>query len=155
MQKKMVVILWGHSYMRKVKKNKLSWECHTRWYKLSYRLTFHLRLSCQMLNWSWDTGYNSRIDMGGTPHIRIGLDTAHYSESGGDSAHNTTYYSESGGDTAQENVFRFLHWDGDTVYSPSLLHLFSNPFKKYLGEMTFASPPPSFKVFKNTLRRMT
>ena len=37
--------------------------------------------------------------MGGTPHIRIGLDTAHYSESGGDTAHNTIYYSESGGDT--------------------------------------------------------
>ena len=35
--------------------------------------------------------------MGGTPHIRIGLDTAHYSESGGDTAHNTIYYSESGG----------------------------------------------------------
>ena len=31
------------------------------------------------------------------PHIRIGLDTAHYSESGGDTAHNTIYYSESGG----------------------------------------------------------
>ena len=35
--------------------------------------------------------------MGGTPHIRIGFDTAHYSEFGGDTAHNTTYYSESGG----------------------------------------------------------
>ena len=36
--------------------------------------------------------------------IRIGWDTAHYSESaylywGGDTAHNTTYYSESGGGT--------------------------------------------------------
>ena len=30
---------------------------------------------------------------GGTPHIRIGLDTAHYSESGMDTAHNTTHYS--------------------------------------------------------------
>ena len=76
-----------------------------------------------MLNWSWDTGYNSRIDMGGgTPHIRIGLDTAQNSELGGgdtaqenvfrylywggDTAHNTTYYSESGGDTAHELVFR-------------------------------------------------
>ena len=38
-----------------------------------------------MLNWSWDTGYNSRIDLGGggTPHIRIGLDTAQNSELGG------------------------------------------------------------------------
>ena len=40
--------------------------------------------------------------MGGTPHIRIGLDTAHY--------------SESGGDTAQENVFKpamsKLSWQG-------------------------------------------
>ena len=39
--------------------------------------------------------------MGGTPHIRIGLDTAHY--------------SESGGDTAQENTFKYLDWGGDTV----------------------------------------
>ena len=31
--------------------------------------------------------------MGGVLHIRIGLDTAHYSESGRDTAHNTTYYS--------------------------------------------------------------
>ena len=65
----------------------------------------------------------------GTPHIRIGLDTAYYSESGrdtahnitcysesgGDTAHNITYYSESGGDTAQENVFRCSHWGGDTA----------------------------------------
>ena len=69
--------------------------------------------------------------MGGTPHIRIGLDTAQNSELGGgdtaqenvfrylywggDTAHNTTYYSESGGDTAQENVFRCSHWGGDTA----------------------------------------
>ena len=53
---------------------------------------------------------------GRTPHIRIGLDTAHYSESGGDTAHNTSYYSESGGDTAQENVFRCSHWGGDTEF---------------------------------------
>ena len=76
-----------------------------------------------MLNWSWDTGYNSRIDMGGgdTAHknrfghctkFRIrGGDTAQenmfrYLYWGGDTAHNTTYYSESGGDTAQENVLR-------------------------------------------------
>ena len=39
--------------------------------------------------------------MGGTPHIRIGFDTAHY--------------SEWGGDTAQENVFRCSHWGGDTA----------------------------------------
>ena len=39
---------------------------------------------------------------GRTPHIRIGLDTAHY--------------SESGGDTAQENVFRCIHWGGDTEF---------------------------------------
>ena len=36
---------------------------------------------------------------GGTPHIRIGLDTAHY--------------SKSGGDTAQENVFSCSHRGGD------------------------------------------
>ena len=42
-----------------------------------------------MLNWSWDTGYNSRIDMGGggTPHIRIGVDTAQNSELGGGTPH--------------------------------------------------------------------
>ena len=34
-------------------------------------------------------------------NIRIGLDTAHYSEPGVDTAHNTIYYSESGGDTTQ------------------------------------------------------
>ena len=65
-----------------------------------------------------------------SPHIKIGRDTAHYSESGGtppkkkvlrylywggDTAHNTTYYSESGGDTAQENVFRCSYWGGDTA----------------------------------------
>ena len=50
----------------------------------------------------------------GTPHIQIGLDTAYYSESGKDTAHNITCYSESGGDTAQENVFRCSHWGGDT-----------------------------------------
>ena len=49
---------------------------------------------------------------GRTPHIRIGLDTAHYSESGWDTAQNTTYYSESGRDTAQENVFRCSQWGG-------------------------------------------
>ena len=42
--------------------------------------------------------------MGGTPHIRIGLDTAHYSESGG-------------WDTAQEDVFRYLYWGGDTAHN--------------------------------------
>ena len=32
----------------------------------------------------WDTGYNSRIGTeAGKPHIRIGLNTAHNSESGG------------------------------------------------------------------------
>ena len=51
----------------------------------------------------------------GTPHIQIGLDTAYYSESGKDTAHNITCYSESGGDTAQENVFRCSHWGGDTA----------------------------------------
>ena len=74
-----------------------------------------------------NTGFNSRIDLGETPHIRIGLDTAHYSESGGettqknvfrylywggDTAHNTTYYSNLGEDTAQENVFRCSHGVG-------------------------------------------
>ena len=54
----------------------------------------------------------------GTSHIRIGLDTAYYSESVWDTAHNITCYSESGGDTAQENVFRYLYWGGDTkLYS--------------------------------------
>ena len=53
----------------------------------------------------------------GTPHIRIGLDTAYYSESGRDTAHNITCYSESGGDTAQENVFRYSHWGGDTAHN--------------------------------------
>merc|ERR1711895_165474 len=61
------------------------------------------------------------LTWGGTPHIRIGLDTAHYSESGGDTAHNTTYYSESGGDTAQENVFRYLYWGGDTAHNTTYL----------------------------------
>ena len=42
----------------------------------------------------------------GTSHIRIGFDTAYYSESAWDTAHNITCYSESGRDTAQENVFR-------------------------------------------------
>ena len=51
----------------------------------------------------------------GTSHIRIGLDTAYYSESGRDTAHNITCYSESGGDTAQENVFRCSHLGGDTA----------------------------------------
>ena len=53
----------------------------------------------------------------GTPHIQIGLDTAYYSESGKDTAHNITCYSESGGDTAQENVFRYSHWGGDTAHN--------------------------------------
>ena len=53
----------------------------------------------------------------GTSHIRIGLDTAYYSESGWDTAHNITCYSESGGDTAQENVFRYSHWGGDTAHN--------------------------------------
>ena len=53
----------------------------------------------------------------GTAHIRIGLDTAYYSESGRDTAHNITCYSESGGDTAQENVFRYSHWGGDTAHN--------------------------------------
>ena len=59
---------------------------------------------------------------GGAPHIRIGLDTAHYSESGGDTAHNTIYYSESGGDTAHEKVFRCSHRGGDTAPNQSGLH---------------------------------
>ena len=33
----------------------------------------------------------------GTQDIILGLDTAHYSESGMDTSHNITYYSESGG----------------------------------------------------------
>ena len=45
-------------------------------------------------------GYYSRFD---TQHIRIGWDTAHY--------------SESGGDTAQENVFKYLYWGGDTAHN--------------------------------------
>ena len=53
----------------------------------------------------------------GTPHIQIGLDTAYYSESGKDTAHNITCYSESGGDTAQENVFRYSHWGWDTAHN--------------------------------------
>ena len=65
----------------------------------------------------------------GTSHIRIGLDTAYYSESGwdtahnitcysesgGDTAHTTTYYSESGGDSANEKVSRCSHRGGDTA----------------------------------------
>ena len=47
---------------------------------------------------------------GRTPHIRIGLDTAHYSESGGDTAHNTSSYSESGGDTAHEPAMSKQSW---------------------------------------------
>ena len=66
---------------------------------------------------SWDTGYNSRIDLrGGTLHLQIGLETAHFIESRRDTTQNTTYYLESGGgDTAQENVFRCSHWGGDTA----------------------------------------
>ena len=45
------------------------------------------------------------------------MDTAYYSESGWDTAHNITCYSESGGDTAQENVFRYSHWGGDTAHN--------------------------------------
>ena len=48
------------------------------------------------------TGVGTGLIWGGVLHIRIGLDTAHYSESGGDTAHNTIYYSESGGDTTQK-----------------------------------------------------
>ena len=51
--------------------------------------------------------------MRGTPHIRIGLDTAHYSESGMDTAHNTTHYSKSGmnGEYRTRNCVQFtLGW---------------------------------------------
>ena len=68
-----------------------------------------------MLKLELGVGYNSRIDKGGTPHIRIGLDTAHYSEWGG-TPHITPHNSQNqGGDTAQENVFRCSHWGGDTA----------------------------------------
>ena len=41
---------------------------------------------------------------GDTAHT-ISLVTAHYSESGRDTAHNTTYYSESGGDIAHNTTY--------------------------------------------------
>ena len=47
--------------------------------------------------------------MGGTPQIRIGLDTANYSEWGGDTAHNTTYYSEPGGGTPHKKMCSDVH----------------------------------------------
>ena len=40
----------------------------------------------------------------GTQDIILGLDTAHYSESGMDTAHNTTHYSESGGHRTRKCV---------------------------------------------------
>ena len=51
----------------------------------------------------------------GKPH-RIQRQRGDTAQRGGDTAHNTTYYLESGwGDTAQENVFKCLHWGGDTA----------------------------------------
>ena len=59
-----------------------------------------------MLNWSWDTRYNSRIDMGGG-------DTAHKNRFG----HCTKFRIRGWGDTAQENMFRYLYWGGDTAHN--------------------------------------
>ena len=67
------------------------------------------------------------------PHIRIGLDTAHYSESGGDTAHNTTYYSESGGDTAHEKVSRCSHRGGDTAQNSEFIDRGGTPHKFKVG----------------------
>ena len=44
----------------------------------------------------------------GTQDIILGLDTAHYSESGMDTAHNTTHYSESGGHRTTKCVQIFI-----------------------------------------------
>ena len=52
--------------------------------------------------------------MGGTPHIRIGLDTLFRMGEG--TPHITPHNTQNqGGDTAQENVFRCSHWGGDTA----------------------------------------
>ena len=44
----------------------------------------------------------------GTQDIILGLDTAHYSESGMDTAHNTTHYSESRGHRTRKCVQIFI-----------------------------------------------
>ena len=53
----------------------------------------------------------------GTQDIILGLDTAHYSESGMDTAHNTTHYSESGGHRTRKCVQMFkLGWGHRTEF---------------------------------------
>ena len=58
----------------------------------------------------------------GTPHIKTGVDTAHHSESGGDTEHeNVTRYSFLGWDTAHSNqcsggIGKLFSFRGNTAH---------------------------------------